>query len=81
MKYKNIMIGSCIAIILILSGTCLKMYLNKRDMQNKIDNSFHYNYNALILNMWNMTELAYDESQLDKMNVENTKYGALLTTL
>lgn len=81
MKYKNIILGSCIAIILILSGICLKMYFNKRDMQSKIDDSFHYNYNALILNMWNMTEIAYDESQLDKLNVENTRCGALLSTL
>lgn len=81
MKYKNIMIGICISIILILGGTCLKMYFNKRDMQGKIDDSFHYNYNALILNMWNMTEIAYDESHLAKLNVENTRHGALLTTL
>ncbi len=69
------------AIIIFLGGLCTKFVCEKTYLQNGIDNMFDYNYQSLILNMWNMSEHDYDDSYLKVLNTDNTKYGAFLDRL
>lgn len=68
-------------IIIFLGVVCTKFVCEKTYLQNGIDDMFDHSYQSLILNMWNMSEHDYDESQLKVMNTDNTKYGEFLSRL
>lgn len=78
---KNIVAIVLALAVITLSCVCAKLYHDRYYLQSEIDGRFRYSYSELILNLWNMTKLSYEGDYLDRLNTENTKHGALLTTL
>lgn len=78
---KNIVAVVLALAVITLSCVCAKLYHDRYYLQSEIDGRFRYSYSELILNLWNMTKLSYEGDYLDRLNTENTKHGALLTTL
>ena len=72
-------ISMFLAVIIVLSCICIKIMYDRKRLQDEINDMFEYNYQALVLNMWNMSEHDYDETYTNQLNLDNTKYGSFIT--
>ena len=80
MMRRNILIGVLITAILFISVTCIAEKSHNIEIEKNIDQCYLTCYNALVLNMLNMTVEGIGEAAMDRYNIENTKYGYMLST-